>query len=52
MLGWTGAGPGPRQRPVVVLDPGHGGNDAGATSTTGKLEKDILLQADDIIIVP
>jgi N-acetylmuramoyl-L-alanine amidase len=37
------AGPGPRQRPVVVLDPGHGGNDAGATSTTGKLEKDIVL---------
>lgn len=29
--------------PVIVLDPGHGGEDGGATGTTGILEKDINL---------
>ena len=31
-------------RKVVVLDPGHGGKDTGITSTTGILEKQILLK--------
>jgi N-acetylmuramoyl-L-alanine amidase len=31
-------------RKVVVLDPGHGGNDTGITSTTGILEKQIVLK--------
>jgi N-acetylmuramoyl-L-alanine amidase len=30
-------------KPVVVLDPGHGGLDPGATSTGGGSEKDIVL---------
>lgn len=29
--------------PVIMLDPGHGGKDPGATSASGKLEKDIVL---------
>jgi N-acetylmuramoyl-L-alanine amidase len=31
------------QKPVVVLDPGHGGKDPGARAWTGELEKDIVL---------
>lgn len=31
-------------RKVVVLDPGHGGKDTGITSTTGILEKQIVLK--------
>lgn len=30
-------------RPAVVLDPGHGGNEPGATGPTGLLEKDLNL---------
>ncbi len=30
--------------PLVVLDPGHGGIDAGATGPSGELEKTIVLQ--------
>ena len=32
-----------RQAPLVILDPGHGGRDPGATGTTGTLEKDVAL---------
>ncbi len=31
-------------RKLVILDPGHGGSDSGITSTTGILEKQILLE--------
>ncbi len=31
------------ERPVVILDPGHGGIDGGATSADGVVEKDINL---------
>lgn len=30
-------------RPLVVIDPGHGGIDTGATATNGVFEKDIVL---------
>jgi len=31
------------QRPVVVIDPGHGGSDPGAHSPSGRLEKEFTL---------
>ena len=31
-------------RPIVVLDPGHGGLDFGTVSSTGVMEKDIVLR--------
>ncbi len=31
-------------RPLVVLDPGHGGIDNGAKAASGELEKDVVLQ--------
>lgn len=33
----------PAQRPVIVIDAGHGGMDGGASSTEGVREKDINL---------
>ena len=38
------AGPRKRDLPVVVLDPGHGGEDPGATSVDGLYEKDLVLE--------
>ena len=32
-----------RPRPLVILDPGHGGHDPGATGVSGTLEKDVTL---------
>ncbi|WP_448580044.1 N-acetylmuramoyl-L-alanine amidase [Thermaurantiacus sp.] len=32
-----------RTKPVVVLDPGHGGRDVGAIGVNGQLEKDVTL---------
>jgi N-acetylmuramoyl-L-alanine amidase len=37
------------ERPVVVLDPGHGGRDPGAKAWTGEFEKDIVLDLADRI---
>lgn len=34
----------PAGRPVVVIDPGHGGIDSGATGAEGLLEKDVTLK--------
>jgi len=31
-------------RPIIVLDPGHGGIDNGAVARSGEMEKDIVLQ--------
>jgi N-acetylmuramoyl-L-alanine amidase len=33
----------PRQPPLVIIDPGHGGRDPGATGVAGTLEKDVTL---------
>ena len=35
--------PSPDARPVVVIDPGHGGIDNGTQATTGEAEKDLVL---------
>src|SRR4051794_18333146 len=37
------AGVARRPLPLVILDPGHGGRDRGATGVTGTLEKDVTL---------
>ena len=37
------AAPAPAARPVVVIDPGHGGIDGGTVSASGVAEKDVVL---------
>ncbi len=39
-----GAGSGPAERPVIVVDAGHGGKDPGAMNSRGVKEKDIVLK--------
>lgn len=36
-------------RPLIVLDPGHGGIDQGARAQSGELEKDVVLQFAQIL---
>jgi N-acetylmuramoyl-L-alanine amidase len=36
--------PGHRNRPLVVIDPGHGGHDPGTVSASGLSEKDVALE--------
>lgn len=38
-----------RQKPLIVLDPGHGGVDPGAIGTSGIKEKDITLRAAKLV---
>ena len=41
----AGAGPPPvRERPLVFIDPGHGGEQEGAVGPSGAAEKDLVLQ--------
>jgi N-acetylmuramoyl-L-alanine amidase len=36
-------------RPVIVLDPGHGGIDAGARGRKGSIEKKVVLEFTDVV---
>ncbi|SNY99533.1 N-acetylmuramoyl-L-alanine amidase family protein [Flagellimonas pacifica] len=38
-------------RPIIVIDPGHGGTDTGATSIDASFEKDIVFQLSQQILV-
>ncbi|WP_246541471.1 N-acetylmuramoyl-L-alanine amidase [Roseibium polysiphoniae] len=44
----TGSGA-PRDRPVIVLDPGHGGIDTGAKGIGGTLEKAVVMDFSSIL---
>ncbi len=37
-------------RPIIIVDPGHGGHDPGATTVLGDLEKDIVLEISRAIV--
>ena len=51
ILAWAGATP--VERPVLILDAGHGGEDGGAVSATGARESDInlsiVLKLEDLV---
>ena len=38
-----------KSKPIIVIDPGHGGIDPGATSSSGVLEKNIVLATAKVI---
>jgi N-acetylmuramoyl-L-alanine amidase len=38
-----------REKPVIVIDPGHGGNDSGASGVHGEDEKEIVLAVGKIL---
>ncbi|MDO6761630.1 N-acetylmuramoyl-L-alanine amidase [Tamlana sp. 2_MG-2023] len=40
-----------KRRPIVVIDPGHGGKDPGATTRTGIKEKDIALGVAENMVI-
>lgn len=40
---WSSTAPGTGERPLVFLDPGHGGEEDGATGVSGAVEKDLVL---------
>lgn len=42
--GSPGATPAPSDKPLVVIDPGHGGVDMGATARNGEQEKSIVFE--------
>lgn len=42
--------PQPNVRPIIIVDPGHGGHDPGATTVLGDLEKDIVLEVSRAIV--
>jgi N-acetylmuramoyl-L-alanine amidase len=37
------------QRPIIVLDPGHGGPDNGTKAASGEMEKDIVLEFTQVL---
>lgn len=41
----SGTGPNNTKMPMIVIDPGHGGEDPGAVAHNGKREKDVTLAA-------
>ena len=40
-----------KKNPIVIIDPGHGGKDAGAVTKTGIKEKDIVMDIASKIVV-
>ena len=50
-LSYTQSGNNQARNPIVIIDPGHGGKDAGATTRNGIKEKDIALGIASKIVV-